>query len=170
MDLLSPCMCVCVYVLSCVQLFASTWAVARHAPLSVGFSRQGYWSGLPFPSPGHLPDPGIEPISPALEGKFFTTESSVKPRKPLGCIYIAYTIKKQITCLPCWPVSTRRKAAVCHSPRAVTSHNDLTETVGVGLLSSFCNWQTGGLGRLTDSSGVLQRALPPAQCSEHSRP
>ena len=52
--------------LSCVQLFATPWTVAYQAPLSMGFSRQEYWSGLPFPSPGDLPDPGIEPRSPAL--------------------------------------------------------------------------------------------------------
>ena len=50
-----------------------------HGPLSIGFSRQEYWSGLPFPSPGYLPDPGIEPVSPALAGGFFTTEPQVKP-------------------------------------------------------------------------------------------
>ena len=50
------------------------WTVARQAPLSMGFQRQEYWSGLPFPSPGDLPDPGIEPTSPALVGEFFTTE------------------------------------------------------------------------------------------------
>ena len=43
-------------------------------PLSMGFPRQEYWSGLPFPSPGDLPDPGIDPVSPALAGGFFTTE------------------------------------------------------------------------------------------------
>ena len=56
------------YVLSrfsCVQLFA-TLCVAYQAPLSMGFSRQGYWSGLPCPPPGDLPDPEIEPLSPAL--------------------------------------------------------------------------------------------------------
>ena len=52
--------------LSRVQLFATPWTVAYQAPLSMGFSRQLYWSGLPFPSPGDLPDPGIEPGSPAL--------------------------------------------------------------------------------------------------------
>ena len=51
----------------CVQLFATPWTVAYHAPLSMGFSRQEYWSGLPLPSPGDLPDPGIEPGSPALQ-------------------------------------------------------------------------------------------------------
>ena len=63
-------------MLSHVQLFSTTWTVAHQAPLSVEFSRQEYWSGLPFLSPGDLPDPGIEPASlmfPALEGGFFTT-------------------------------------------------------------------------------------------------
>ena len=47
--------------------FATPWTVARHSPLSVGFPRQEYWSGLPFPLPGGLPDPRIEPASPALQ-------------------------------------------------------------------------------------------------------
>ena len=50
------------------------WGVAHQAPLSAGFSRQGYWTGLSFPPPGHLPTPGIEPGAPALAGGFFTTE------------------------------------------------------------------------------------------------
>ena len=55
-----------VKLLSCVQLFVTPWTVAYQAPLSIGFPRQEYWSGLPFPSPGDLPDPGIKPTSPAL--------------------------------------------------------------------------------------------------------
>ena len=54
--------------------FATTWTVAHQAPVFIGFPRQEYCSGLPFPSPGDLPDPGIEPGSPALAGGFFTTE------------------------------------------------------------------------------------------------
>ena len=54
--------------------FVTVWTVACQTPLSMGFPRQEYWSGLPFPSPGHLPDPGIEPASPELAGGFFTTE------------------------------------------------------------------------------------------------
>ena len=54
------------YVLSPVQLFVSLWTVAYQAPPSMGFSRQEYWSGLSFPSPGDLPDPGIETGSPTL--------------------------------------------------------------------------------------------------------
>ena len=61
---------------SSVRLFATLWTVAHEAPLSMGFSRQEYWSGLPCPPPGDLPDPGIEPtslMSPALAGGFFTS-------------------------------------------------------------------------------------------------
>ena len=52
-----------VCALSRVQLFATPWTVAHQAPLFMGFPRQEYWSGLPFPAPGYLPDPGIEPVS-----------------------------------------------------------------------------------------------------------
>ena len=65
-----------VRVLCCVLLFAIPWPVAHQVPLSLEFSRQEYWSGLPFPPPGDLPEPGIQPtslISPALAGWFFTS-------------------------------------------------------------------------------------------------
>ena len=58
---------------------ADLWTVACQAPLSMGSSRQDYWQGLPFPSPGELPDPGIKPMSPALAGRFFTTELLGEP-------------------------------------------------------------------------------------------
>ena len=60
------CLQSCVYVLSRVQLFGTPWTIARQAPLSMGFPRQEYWTGLPFPPPGDLPDPGIEPVSLCL--------------------------------------------------------------------------------------------------------
>ena len=66
-------------MLSHVWLFATSRTVAHQAPLSMRISRQKYWSGLPFPPPEDLPDPGIEPESPALAGKFFTTEPPGKP-------------------------------------------------------------------------------------------
>ena len=65
--------CACL-VTHCVQLFATLWTVARQAPLSMGFSWQGYWSGLPFPSPGNLLNPGIEPASPALQADSLLSE------------------------------------------------------------------------------------------------
>ena len=67
--------------LSCVRLFATPWTVPCQAPPSMGFSRQEYWSGLPFPSPGDLPDPGIEPRSPALQ-------ADPLPSEPLGLLYL----------------------------------------------------------------------------------
>ena len=65
--------------LSHVQLFATPWTVAHQAPLSMGFSRQEYWGGLPFPSPEDLPDPGIEPRSPVLQADALTSEPPGKP-------------------------------------------------------------------------------------------
>ena len=68
-----------VKVLSRVQLCATPWTVAYQALPSMGFSRQEYWSGLPFPFPGYLPDPGIEPWSLALQADALTSESPGKP-------------------------------------------------------------------------------------------
>ena len=58
------------------------WTVAHQAPLFMGFPRQEYWSVLLFPSPGDLPEPGMEPVSPALAGRFFTTEPPGTPPTP----------------------------------------------------------------------------------------
>ena len=67
--------------LSCVRLFVTPWTGAYQAPLSMRFFRQEYWSGLPFPSPGDLPDPGIEPRCPALESDTLTSEPPGKLNK-----------------------------------------------------------------------------------------
>ena len=72
---------VIVQSLGCVQLFATPWTVTCQVPLSMGFPRQEYWSGLPFLSPRDLPDPGVEPASPAFAGGFFTTEPPGKPNQ-----------------------------------------------------------------------------------------
>ena len=72
-------MCLVLSHFSHVRLSATPWTMARQAPLSMGFSRQEYWSGLPFPSPGDIPDPGIEPGSPALEADALTSEPPGKP-------------------------------------------------------------------------------------------
>ena len=73
-------MCVCMLShFSCVRLFATLWTVARQAPLSMGFSRQEYWSGSPCPPSGDLPELAREPVSPmspALAGGFFTTSAT----------------------------------------------------------------------------------------------
>ena len=65
------------YLLSRVQLFATPWTVAHQAPLSMRFSRQEYWSGLLFPSPGDLPDPGMEPGS-------YASQADALPSEPPG--------------------------------------------------------------------------------------
>ena len=76
----------CLVAKLCLTL-ATPWTVAHQAPLSMGFSRQEYWSGLPFPSPGDLPDPGIEPWSPALQADSLPSELPGKPYCPLACSY-----------------------------------------------------------------------------------
>ena len=78
---------------SCLTLL-TPWTVARQASLSMGFSRQGYWSGLPFPSPGDLPDPGIEPGSPALQAEALPSEP---PGEPCTCATAMVTMAAVIT-------------------------------------------------------------------------
>ena len=81
-----------------VRLFATPWTVACQAPLSVEFSRQEYWSGLSCPSPGNLPDPGIEPVSltsPALAGGFFTISAAWED--PLKCPGFLYALISKCT-------------------------------------------------------------------------
>ena len=80
-----------------VQLFETLWTVAHQAPLSMGFSRQEYQSEFPFPSPGDLPNPGIEPTSltsPALAGRFFTTSTTWVSI----CLLIPITINIALIC------------------------------------------------------------------------
>ena len=76
------CVCVCVCMLSCVRLFVTPRTVAYQASLSMGFPREEHWSGLQFPSPGILPNPGIESaslVSLALAGRLFATMPPEKP-------------------------------------------------------------------------------------------
>ena len=70
--------CCCCLVTKLCPSLCNPWTVALQAPLSMGFPRQEYWSGLLLPSPGDLPDPGIKPESLALAGRFFTTETPGK--------------------------------------------------------------------------------------------
>ena len=87
---------------SCILLFATLWTVAHQAPLSIGFSRQEYWSGLPLPSPGDLPNPGIEPGSPTLQADVLASEPLGKPHRCpvykffstvfLGSVYVHWNI------------------------------------------------------------------------------
>ena len=78
-----------VKLLSRARLFETLWTVAYQAPPSMGFSRQEYWSGLSFPSPGDLPDAGIEPKSPALQADALVSEPPGKPKmvKFMLCVF-----------------------------------------------------------------------------------
>ena len=67
-----------------VRLFVTLWTVAHQAPPSMGFSRQEYWSGLPIPSPGGLPDPGIKPVSPALQADSLPLSHQGSPPQVAG--------------------------------------------------------------------------------------
>ena len=79
---------------SVVSAYSVTpWTVARQAPLSTGFPRQEYWSGLPFPFPGDFSDPGTEPASPAVAGRFFTAEPLGKPIHMLTLMHIRLRTK-----------------------------------------------------------------------------
>ena len=102
------CVCVCTHTLGHVRLFATPSTVAPQASLSMGVPRQEYWSGLPFPSPGDLPGPRIEPVypaSPALAGRFFTTAPLVKPfyTMPFRKIYYSPTYMSFFIAVPTIP-------------------------------------------------------------------
>ena len=87
-------MCVC--TLSCVRFFMTPWTVSHQAPLFMEFSKQEYCSGLPFPSPGDLPNQGIEPtspVSPTLAGSFFTSWAT------RAALYLFFVNSNQIPCL-----------------------------------------------------------------------
>ena len=102
------CVCVCLVSKSCTTP-ATPWTIAHQAPLSMGFPRQEYQSGLTFPPPGDLPDPGIEPGPPSLTGGFFTADPLGKPNrernsfccsKPLSlCSFLTTALGDSCTCL-----------------------------------------------------------------------
>ena len=105
------CVCVCIGVWSlsakwCLTL-ATPWTVTHQAPLSMGSPRQEYWSRLPFCFPGDLPDPGIEPMSPALTGRFFTTEPPGKPRHVCMCTCVCVHTCVMGICDVCLGVGVR---------------------------------------------------------------
>ena len=113
--------------LSRVRLSVTLWTAACQAPLSMGFSRQEHWSGLPCPPPGDLLDPGIKPsfpMFPALAGGFFTTEPSGKPYSPLllqlllsrfSHVQLCATPRQQPTRLPCpWDSPGKNTGVGCH--------------------------------------------------------
>ena len=105
--------------LSRVRLFATPWTIAYQAPPSMGFSRQDCWSGLPFPSPGDLPDPGIEPGSPTLQ-------ADALPSEPPGSLF-PFNVDQGILFLS-------HPTPVCSSPVGTQASTDLIVS---GFLSAF---------------------------------
>ena len=91
------------------------WTVAHQAPLSMGFPRQEYWSALLFPSPGDLPDPGMEPVSPALAGRFFTTEPPGTPPTPNVLPVILYKSPHSNDSLSSWMLDTCQFSSIAQS-------------------------------------------------------
>ena len=86
----------CAYVLSHVWLFATPWTVTCQAPLSLGFPRQGYWSRLPFPSPGDLPDPGVKLLSSSLAFLFIAFTYYI----PVNTVWIVQSLKRCMSLYP----------------------------------------------------------------------
>ena len=82
------------YVLSCIQFFATLWTAACQAPQFMGFSRQEYWSGLPFPSPGELPVPVIEPVSPELQADSLPLSHRGSPEKNIKYVINNFYVDK----------------------------------------------------------------------------
>ena len=106
--------CTCVCILSHVRFCVNLLIIACQAPLPMGFLRHEYWSGLPFPSPGDLPDPGIESASPTLAGGFFTAEQPGKPDCKPGFLY-PVRFSTQLLTSSCPQKSLSSQGASSHS-------------------------------------------------------
>ena len=107
-----------------VQLFASLWTVAPQAPLSLGFSRQEYWSGLPCPSPGDLPDPEIKPRAPTLQADSLPAELQGKPLTYIADLLTLNSKATALLLMPEWSSLTDiRKSQSQPSCTQNTSHH-----------------------------------------------
>ena len=106
--------------LSHVQPFATPWTVAHQAPPSMGFSRQEYWSGLPFPSPGDLPDPGIEQVSPTLQTDSLPTEPT---GNPLQRIFRTNFLYDGLVGSPCSPRDSQESSSTPSSKALILQHS-----------------------------------------------
>ena len=131
----------CVLLFSHVWFFVTPWTVAHHARLSMKFSRQEYWSGLPFPPSGNLLNPGIEPtslVSPALAGRFFTIEPPGKPSIYFSMKYIYWFV---------FPVSAQVSVWFCLS-------------VALTHFFDFFFWEIRLISAFTSYNSLLWSAMP----------
>ena len=115
-------MYMCAQLLSQVRLFVTPWNAGYQGPLFMGFTRQEYWSGLLFSSPADLPDPRIEPASPALAGRFFTTAPPEKPwtrphtnsrRLNYSGVIVSCTSPYIVTRWFCWSENLMHRMDIC---------------------------------------------------------
>ena len=116
------------------------WTIAHQAPLSMEVSRQEYWSGLPFPSPGDLPNPGIKskpPVSPALAGRFFTTEQPGKPHSQWQVLNPSSTTRVADK----WKRLQPRNSGYIILPRPQSR----SPSWWMGFKLMFCSWHNGQL-------------------------
>ena len=136
---------------SCLTLY-DPWTVAHQAPPSMGFSRQEYWSGLPFPSPGDLPDPGIEPRSPTLQADALTSAPPGKPgvyKVPLN----SGVIRSHCSC----------KSHQCVSESESVSHSIVSDSLRPHELYParlLCPWDSPGKNIGMGSQSLLQGIFP----------
>ena len=139
---------VCSQMLSHVQLFGTPWIIACQTHLFMGFSRQEYWSGVPFPFPGNLPYPGIEPVSlmsPALAGGFFTISTTWKAQYTNKYIVILY----RVTFPGGW--DSKEYAWNAGDPGLILGQEDSLKE-GMATLSNIIAWRI----PWTEKSGGLQ--------------
>ena len=116
--------CVCLVISNSI---VTPWTVARQAPLSMEFSRQEYWSGLPFPPPGDLPNPGIEPGSPTLQVDSLASEPPGKPLNRGGCLVsvegnraVIFKLYSKASCSTTWDLARKTGLGPMLDPQTQT--------------------------------------------------
>ena len=152
---------------SSVWLSVTLWTIACQTPLSMGLSRQGYWSGLPYPSPRDLPDPGIELtslMSPALAGGFFTTsttwEYSCSTWQILAQPELPWLDLWGEWCVPSYSFRRSYQPTFCWDHKLLTSCSDSSSFQG-RVAAWLCSWSGQVWGFL------MGEAWPSGHCSSH---
>ena len=149
--------------------FVTPWTVAHQAPLSVGFSRPEYWSGLPFPSPGDLPNPGFKPMPPALAEGFFTSEGPGKPSAKRRKLRLR-KVKARFTVEHSWPpkwVFPPCHAASIYTPRGAWSVTKWPWASSVWMIRSLEGLASGE--KFISCSGNIRPPVLQCCTSEKSR-
>ena len=132
------------YACSAVSDSATPWIVTQQAPWSVGFPRQEYWSGLPLPPPGGLPDPGIKPaspVAPSLAGGFFTTEPPEKPIKYIQTTEVQKNVFQMIQGYRnVLQQQSNRRSSNLQAPKIFINTSSTTGWLGMTHALVFIGW------------------------------